>query len=208
MKLGTSFVLTVAVAEAADLYKAPKGVDKNGHKITGRHPKRRLQSINKFMCSWLDDNVGGTKADRMCSRFSKQISQYDSAFDRETCAFYDPDVKNGGPNPDQSMKGLRAPKNPNSKREFVERRLRRDADDEEEASDDHLEECDGTETNEDLIKFCENETRSVTPQARKLKRYTTSLMKWCERYISECHGQRVHQHCVNRGLKLYQSLIA
>jgi len=26
---------------------------------------------------------------------------------------------------------------------------------------------------------------------RKLKRYSTGLAKWCNRYISECYGQRV-----------------
>ena len=77
------------------------GTDANGNKINGRHPQRRLQSINKFLCKWFNDNVGGAKADRMCDRLTNQIEQYDDAFSRPTCAFFDPSIKNGGPNPDE-----------------------------------------------------------------------------------------------------------
>ena len=77
------------------------GTDANGNKINGRHPQRRLQSINKFLCKWFNDNVGGAKADRMCDRLTNQIEQYDNAFNRPTCAFFDPSIKNGGPNPDE-----------------------------------------------------------------------------------------------------------
>ena len=77
------------------------GTDANGNKINGRHPQRRLQSINKFLCKWFNDNVGGAKADRMCDRLTNQIEQYDDAFNRPTCAFFDPSIKNGGPNPDE-----------------------------------------------------------------------------------------------------------
>ena len=37
----------------------------------------------------------------MCDRLTSQIEQYDGAFNRPTCAFFDPSVKNGGPNPDE-----------------------------------------------------------------------------------------------------------
>ena len=77
------------------------GTDANGNKINGRHPQRRLQSINKFLCNWFNQNVGGAKADRMCDRLTNQIEQYNVAFNRPTCAFFDPAVKNGGPNPDE-----------------------------------------------------------------------------------------------------------
>ena len=40
--------------------------------------------------------------------------------------------------------------------------------------------------------------RSMSQPNRKLKRYSAGLAKWCQRYISECYGQRVHKHCVNR----------
>ena len=37
----------------------------------------------------------------MCDRLTNQIEQYNVAFNRPTCAFFDPAVKNGGPNPDE-----------------------------------------------------------------------------------------------------------
>jgi len=211
MKIAQSVVVLAASVNAKDMYKAPKGVDANGNKINGRHPQRRLQAINKFMCSWMASNVEENKAQRMCNRFSSQMEKYSETFERETCAFFDPAVKNGGPNPDESMRGMRPAKNPNAKNKFVQRRLRRDDDDEEEDEDavdqQALEDCDGTETGA-FAQFCQTEgqARAATVSQRKLKRYTTSLMKWCERYISECHGQRVHQHCINRGMKLYNQL--
>ena len=37
----------------------------------------------------------------MCDRLTNQIEQYNVAFNRPTCAFFDPAVKHGGPNPDE-----------------------------------------------------------------------------------------------------------
>ena len=98
-----------------------------------------------------------------------------------------------------------------------------------------LEACDGTEEGP-LAAFCEDDLAaensnfkltkvfksvstsgqpqgnnelfqsSMSTETRKLKRYTTSIAKWCQRYISECHGQRVHEHCVNRAIKFYNQL--
>jgi len=203
MKISSSVVI---FASANALFKAPKGTDANGNKINGRHPQRRLQSINKFLCNWFKENVDGAKADRMCDRVSTQMEQYNEAFNRPTCAFFDPSVKNGGPNPDESMRGMRPAKNPKARSAFKARQIRsrRDAEDEDAVDAEALEDCDGSEEGK-IAELCKSK-RSVSVQERKLKRYTTSLVKWCERYISECHGQRVHDHCVNRGLNMYKNL--
>ena len=63
-------------------------------------------------------------------------------------------------------------------------------------------------------EFCEPEDdldgekgkRSMSQPNRKLKRYSAGLAKWCQRYISECYGQRVHQHCVNRAKNFLKKL--
>jgi len=176
MKISSSVVI---FASANALFRAPKGTDANGNKINGRHPQRRLQSINKFLCKWFKDNVDGAKAERMCDRLTNQIEQYDEAFNRPTCAYFDPSVKHGGPNPDESMRGMRQAKNPKARSAFKPRQIRsrRDAEDEDEDAIDAeaLEDCDGTETGA-VAELCK-ETRSVSVQERKLKRYTTSLVK-------------------------------
>jgi hypothetical protein len=203
------------------LFRAPKGHDDNGHKINGKHPQRRLQALNKFLCGWFKSNAGDdglmseAKAQRMCDRVTTQVHHYNQIFLDKECAYFDPSVKFGGPNPDPSMKGMRQAKNPNAKNPFVQRaidRFRReddadyDEDDYDEEDYEALEECDGTETGA-LAAFCteDNVARKskLSPQQRKLKRFTKSTAKWCSRYISECYGQRVHEHCVNRSIKLY-----
>jgi len=227
MKVAASLVILVGSLEAQKkLFRAPKGFDEDGNKINGQHPKRRLQALNKFMCKWADDFMSEGKSDRFCDRYTKMIFRLDDTFGREHCAFFDPSVKHGGPNPDESMAGMREAKNPNAKAPTKPRRLRR--------SDDDLDACDGkteAECNEaafdgleceaeDMIEgsenfeFCEPEDdedgekgkRSMSQPNRKLKRYSAGLAKWCQRYISECYGQRVHQHCVNRAKKFLKNL--
>ena len=77
------------------------GHDANGNKINGRHPQRRLQAINKFICRWTQANVHSGKGHRVCERVTHQLTNYNDSFQRPQCAFFDPDVKHGGPNPDE-----------------------------------------------------------------------------------------------------------
>lgn len=215
MKL--SIALTFAMAEASQvtwkkLYKAPK-FDSEERRVRGAHPQRRLQSVNKFMCRWLRDVLGAEsgKAARTCNRVTDMVFKFEETFTTKSCAFYDPNVKNGGPNPDPAAQGNRK----NKFGEWVPRRTRREAsvsvddidweisDEDEEAYDD----CDGTETGA-MKEFCESgvDKRTVPVVERKLKRYTTLMMKWCDRYIGECYGQRVNQLCFNRAKNLHDTL--
>jgi len=44
MKVSASLVILAGSIEATKRFRAPKGVDENGNKINGQHPKRRLQA--------------------------------------------------------------------------------------------------------------------------------------------------------------------
>merc|ERR1712110_569848 len=80
-------------------------------------------------------------SDRFCIRYTEMIHRLDKTFERPQCAFFDPSVKFGGPNPDESMRGKVDAKNPNAKNPHKSRRLRR--------SDDDVNACDGAATEGD-----------------------------------------------------------
>lgn len=113
--------------------------------------------MNQFLCNWSTSGLPEGKSDRFCTRMSDFINQLDDAFNREQCAFYDvrsfflvsnillkfnfqPEVKNGGPNPDVEIHGMVIRKNKNAKGRSAyrprlvngehQRRRRRNADDE------------------------------------------------------------------------------
>jgi hypothetical protein len=145
MKVSASLVILAGSLEAkSDRFRAPKGFDESGNKINGQHPKRRLQALNKFMCNWADTYLAEGTADRFCKRYTEMIYRLDKSFERPQCAFFDPSVKFGGPNPDETMRGLVPAKNPNAKNPHKSRRLRR--------SDDDVDACDGKSESE-----CDNE---------------------------------------------------
>jgi len=87
------------------------------------------------MCNWADTYLDEGMADRFCVRYTEMIYRLDRSFERPQCAFFDPDVRFGGPNPDESMSGQTHSKNPNAKNPTKSRRLRR--------SDDDVNVCDG-----------------------------------------------------------------
>ncbi|CAG5110173.1 Oidioi.mRNA.OKI2018_I69.chr2.g4600.t1.cds [Oikopleura dioica] len=221
MKILSSILFAVSSAEG--LFKAPKK-DADGNRIKASHPQRRLQALNQFLCSWSQSGLPDGKNDRFCTRMTSFINQLDEAFNREQCSFYDPAVKNGGPNPDEETRGMVLRKNPNAKGRSVYRhrlvngkhpvrRRRRNADEEDcEGMSDLA--CDrlaiqdlSTCTEEDkadpsLAAFCSPEElklmRSQNSSDRKLKRLTTGIKKWCDRYIYDCHGPRVKETCETR----------
>jgi len=247
MKVSASLIILSGSIDAkSDKFRAPKGLDTNGNKINGQHPKRRLQALNKFMCNWAEAYLGEGKDERFCKRYTDMINRLDKSFEREQCAFFDTTVKFGGPNPDADMSGMRQAKNPKAKNPTKSRRLRREAENTAENTDNY-DACDGkSEGNcdeeameglqcsaEDLADanmapFCEADDVAQPPKIdengmvvetvgvqakgkmstpnRKLKRYSTGLAKWCQRYIAECYGQRVHEHCIMRAKKFLSEL--
>merc|ERR1711979_122440 len=110
------------------------------------------------MCNWAESYMTESKGSRFCDRYTNMIYRLNDSFGREQCRFFDPSVKFGGPNPDDSMVGM---------------------------------ECDQDDLNDpDMAAFCdEKEARKISTPNRKLKRYSTGLAKWCNRYIKECYGQ-------------------
>lgn len=193
MKL--SLIVALSVAEAA--FRAPKGLDANGNQIKGKHPYRKLQSINKFYCNYLEDNEESEPRkganDRLCGRVTRLIEQLSETFKRETCSFYDPSVRNGGPNPDESVRGLNRFDKP--------RRVRRELEEEAESEED-LEDC-GPEDAEDPM--CQDIKRRLTPEQRRWRRFNFAIKKWCIRYTAECHGERVHKTCTTKAQKWFQN---
>merc|ERR1719394_1039799 len=69
------------------------------------------------------------------------IHRLDAAFERDQCSYFNPDVKFGGPNPDPNMVGKVKAKNPNAKNPTKSRRLRRQADKEDEDCEIDDDEC-------------------------------------------------------------------
>jgi len=224
MKVSASLIVLAGQIDAKQ-YRAPRGLDKDGNKINGQHPKRRLQALNKFMCNWSESYMEEGKSERFCKRYTDMIYRLEKAFNRDTCSFFDTSIKFGGPNPDASMKGKVAAKNPNAKRPTKSRRLRREVED-----GDNVDACDGlneAQCNEasmdgldcspddankpEMAAFCDGENPLVTGRKmsmpnRKLKRYSTGLAKWCQRYVAECYGQRVHEHCIKRAARFLSDL--
>lgn len=226
----TLIVLASQIESKPDKFRAPKGVDGSGNKINGQHPKRRLQALNKFMCNWAETYLTDGTSERFCERYTTMIHRLDQSFEREQCAFFDTSIKFGGPNPDTDMSGKVHAKNPNAKNPTKSRRLRREADEAEESDpceglsehecdelllDDGSMDCDGGDDVQKLGVLCETtddkgdlkgkKGKMSTPN-RKLKRYSTGLAKWCQRYIAECYGQRVHDHCIMRAKKFLTTL--
>lgn len=230
MKSQLASVLVVAVD--AKMFRSPKGLDSHGNKIQKGHPARRLQSLNKGVCNWLNKH-SSKNSEARCERMSVMYQRFFDSFQREECGFYDPKIKRGGPNPDKTMRGFRKPKNIKAKVEKRERitRTRRQAigaeqekflssdvevtlldDDFDVLTDEDYENidgCDGTEEGE-MAEFCADDesdgpdARSrVTTINKRLKSVLSATMKWCNRFISECHGMRVHLKCVKRSKSLF-----
>ncbi|CAG5097434.1 Oidioi.mRNA.OKI2018_I69.XSR.g15075.t1.cds [Oikopleura dioica] len=97
------------------------------------------------------------------------------AFNRSTCGFFDPTIPHGGPNP-----------NPRKRRD---RRNTENSD------------------FEDLQRMFFQIGLSESPfqgrydrenPATGIQQITTGFRKWTERYISECHGQRLFEYQVKR----------
>ena len=62
------------------------------------------------MCNWAESYMDEGKGSKFCKRYTNMIYRLNDSFGREQCRFFDPSVKFGGPNPDESMDGMVAAK--------------------------------------------------------------------------------------------------
>merc|ERR1712176_553660 len=54
------------------------------------------------MCNWAESYMTESKGSRFCERYTNMIYRLNDSFGREQCRFFDPSVKFGGPNPDET----------------------------------------------------------------------------------------------------------
>lgn len=107
-----------------------------------------MQKWNKNMCKFVGNEFTHQhKANKACNRVSHVAQKY-TGFLKRGCSYFEPEVKNGGPNPDKTKTGMRyVPR----KDVWVKRRNRRDLienvfDDESSSGEFDDVECDGNET--------------------------------------------------------------
>jgi len=212
-------------------YKAPKGTDAHGYEIVKKHPLRVLQSTSKTFCKLVTKELDNKKqALRYCDRWSGTIEKYAESFGRLQCAFYDPDVQKGGPHPDSMSDGHKL----NAKGQWVPRRARRDAEDEDDDEDvyddendyddedeENLEDCTGNltgswknicegnfedDTNADVRGKKKKGPKLSKPQ-RRARKITFTLASWCERHIYNCYGQRTYDYCSKKAASTLKKLM-
>lgn len=118
MKISLATLAVVAVAD-----------DK---KVPPRTPLQRLNTLSRFVTNFADTQVATKLSPAAAGRFKSRIvdgmlNNFKNAFGRETCGHFNPNLPNGGPDPNPELR-------PNGKP-----RQRRDDDDTIEADFDDLE---------------------------------------------------------------------
>ena len=173
MKLGSLFVALTAYSgvESAEFYKAPfKGFDSRGHPFGKRHMSRVMQNASKMMCTKVTKNYEKAPAgQRVCKRFAGMAQEMVGRMDRKKCFYYNPDVKLGGPNPEEGSEFVRWWGNKGKDGQYrslrMMPRVRRDEDEDESEDydgDDYygiVTGCDDIDPDADgdLAEFCDTE---------------------------------------------------
>ena len=136
-----------------------------------------LSSANKFFCKKVANKYEIPKqGERACSRFKNMASRFSDQFGNTKFSYYDPKVKNGGPNPDPMAAGHKLKTTKSGEKKWVPRtyyrkirnlqnealRIRReDQEDNEEEDEDYgdeyeFAECDESEEqNTDMSWLCD-----------------------------------------------------
>jgi len=216
MKLSLATMVAIAAAD-----------DK---KVPPRHPLNRLNKLKIFYNRFAEDIVtaqlGEGVATRFANRFAvKMCNNFEDAFNRPNCGYYDSSSKHGGPDPNPEI------------RENGKPRTRRDDDEEAEVEADF----------EDLAAFCAENADNFTDgeavyccnlsndghtgdadycsgvnqaavrsskgnaydrlsqvPSLRWRQITTGTRKWVERYINNCGGQRKNKVGTKRVRNIYK----
>ena len=85
-------------------YKFVSGVvdDDNllAKKVPPRTPPQRLETLGRFINEWLDDHMTSVSSyDSWKRRVDENTARMEAAYNRKSCAYFNPDLPHGGPNP-------------------------------------------------------------------------------------------------------------
>jgi hypothetical protein len=189
MKFATAFsVLALAAGEE--------------RKVPPRTPPQRLNTLQRFAGNWIDAQISReinrpNRATRMTTigiarLFNKMTEAY-----AKPCAFFDPNVPHGGPNPNSTRKRRSA---------WVQNELSRIA--REVADNDSIDIFDQMEAayerGDGERSFGERALSSDVNLA--WKQIGTGFRKWILRYISDCRGQKEFSYHTNRLAKIHGNI--
>ena len=134
------------------------------------------------------------------SRIGKLTKNMSAAFSRPTCGFFDPSIKNGGPDLDPELNPKmkqRRPVNTATNRARRSGRSNRDS---------------RRRRNGELAKAPIRNSDDVMLRYRKsnplvgLQDILLGFRYWSERYINECHGQRGFKYIASKGQKFVRNV--
>jgi len=218
MKLSLATMVAVAAA--------------NDKKVPPRHPLNRLNKLKMFYEAFGDDVVKSRTSEGVAERFVARFAEgmcgnFENAFNRDNCGYYDSGSKHGGPDPNPELRPNGKPRN------------RRDDDEEPEVEADFEDlaafcaENAGDFTNGEAVfccnlskdkpqytngaDYCEGVNaaamrsgkgnaydRLASEPSLRWRQITTGTRKWVERYINNCGGQRKNNLGVKRVRKVYK----
>ena len=69
-------------------------------KVPPRTPPQRLETLGRFINEWLDDHMTTVASyDSWKQRVDENTARMEKAYNRKSCAYFNPDLPHGGPNP-------------------------------------------------------------------------------------------------------------
>jgi len=161
-------------------------------KVPPRHPDQRLNRLNQFAEEWLNDNLSHLPSvDSWISKFNTNADRMTRSFKRANCGFYDNTLlPHGGPDPSPLLRPGGRPRQRRQADSPSASVLKLDV-----TSEDDYESPDGT-----LLRYDKNNPMTG------IKQITTGYRKWAQRFINECHGQRMSKYQITRMASWFNKL--
>ena len=98
-------------------------VDDEGisRKVPPRTPPQRLETLGRFINEWLDDHMTTVASyDSWKRRADENTARMERAYNRKSCAYFNPDLPHGGPNPNPRQDRVTHSKNRRRRRSLDE----------------------------------------------------------------------------------------